>query len=138
MGKVIFADNILKRKGIEKRNFDTSAFNEVVEKFFMNNDAKATILLMPKRFVALDNPPEGDFLDYLDVDSWEDKQANPNDPLTYDDVLYLMSIHMRRPILMINEPFITNAAGYLRSICGFNVQKKTKNGKKMYIVSLPI
>ena len=37
--KVIFADNIIRAKGISKRNFDTSELNELVEDFFMTHEA---------------------------------------------------------------------------------------------------
>ena len=38
--KVIFADAILKEKGVQKKKFDTNAFSEVVQKFFLEHDVK--------------------------------------------------------------------------------------------------
>ena len=56
--KVIFADNILRAKGIEKAKFDTSKLNELVEKFFLDHDAKEKILLRSQRFIEMENPPD--------------------------------------------------------------------------------
>ena len=41
-------------------------------------------------------------------------------------------------MLVVNEVFIGNAAGYLRDICGFVVKSRTRKKKKEYIVSLPV
>lgn len=136
--KVIFADSILKAKGIKKKQFDTNAFSEVVQKFFLESEPQATILLTPKRFVEMENPPKGDFIDMLDVGMWERKADDPDDPFDFIDYQMMIQNKMLRPILMVNEPFIGNAAGYLRDICGFTVKGRTRKKKKEYIVSLPI
>lgn len=138
MAKVIFADAILKQKGIEKKTFDTSKFNDVVLNFFLTHEAKATILLRPERFIEKDNPPEGDFIVMLDDEDWVKRLDDPNDSFDHTDLFILRNNNLFRPTLVIDEPFITNAAHYLRSICGFSVQNRTRRGKKEYIVSLPI
>ena len=136
--KVIFADNILRAKGIEKAKFNTSELNELVEDFFMNHDAKEKILLRSQRFIEMENPPEGDIIDMLDVSVWQKRCEDTDDPFTFQSYLTLLRNGMIMPTLIINEPFIGNAAGYLRDICGFTVKSRMRNRKKQYIVTLPI
>ena len=136
--KVIFADNILKQKGIKKKEFDTAAFNDVIQKFFMEHDVSETILLHPKRFVEMENQPDGDFIDMLDTSLWERKVDDPDDPFDFLQYNLMLQKGLLRPMLIINEPFIGNAAAYLRDICGFTVKGRTRKKKKEYIVSLPV
>lgn len=136
--KVIFADNILRAKGIEKAKFDTSKLNELVEKFFLDHDAKEKILLRSQRFIEMENTPEGDIIDMLDVSVWQKRCEDPDDTFTFQSYLTLLRNGLIIPTLIINEPFIGNAAGYLRDICGFTVTSRMRNRKKQYIVTLPI
>ena len=136
--KMISATDIMKKKGIQQKDMDMNAFNEVVENFFLTHEAKDTILLTPKRFIEMKNPPEGDFLDFLDVSIWERKAEDPNDEFCYIDYQLMVRAKIMRPMLMVNEPFIGNAAGWLRDFCGFVVKSRTRNKKKEYIVSLPV
>lgn len=128
----------MKRKGIVQKQMDMDKFNEVVENFFMTHEPKDTILLVPKRFIEMDNPPEGDFIDYLDVSVWEKKCNDPDDEFDFIDYQRMQMRGLIRPILMVNEPFIGNAAGWLRDFCGFAVKSRMRNKKKEYIVSLPV
>ena len=75
--RMLKASDIMKRKGIVQKQMDMNKFNEVIENFFMTHEPKETILLTPKRFIEMDNPPEGDFIDYLDVSVWEKKCDDP-------------------------------------------------------------
>ena len=136
--KMLKASDIMKRKGIIQKQMDMNKFNDVVENFFMTHEAKETILMTPKRFIEMDNPPEGDFIDYLDVSIWEKKCDDPNDPFDFIDYQFMKKNGMLRPILMIDEPLIRNAALYLRDICCFTVKIRTRKKKKEYIVSLPV
>ena len=136
--KILKASDIMKKKGIVQKQMDMSKFNEVAEDFFMTHEAKDTILLSPKRFIEMDNPPDGDFIDYLDVSIWEKKCDDPNDPFDFIDYQFMKKNGMIRPILMIDEPLIRNAALYLRDICCFTVKSRTRKKKKEYIVSLPV
>ncbi len=137
--KVIFADNILKKKGIVKKSFDTGELNELVEKFFMENPPEAKILLRSKRFIEMENPPEGDIINWLDESIWEDMVHDENNPsFKFSTYLRLLREGMIMPTLIINEPFIGNAAAYLRTICGFTVKSRMRNKQKQYVVSLPI
>ncbi len=137
--KVIFADNILKKKGIVKKSFDTGELNELVEKFFMENPPEAKILLRSKRFIEMENQPEGDIINWLDESIWEDMVHDENNPsFKFSTYLRLLREGMIMPTLIINEPFIGNAAAYLRTICGFTVKSRMRNKQKQYVVSLPI
>ena len=136
--KMLKASDIMKRKGIVQKQIDMNKFNEVVENFFITHEPKETILLTPKRFIEMDNPPEGDFIDYLDVSVWERKCDDPNDPFDFIDYQCMKKSGILRPTLIVNEPFIGNAAGWLRDFCGFTVKSRTRKKKKEYIVSLPV
>ena len=139
MAKVIFADNILKRKGIEKKSFDTGRLNELVENFFMNNPPEAKILLRSKRFVEMKNPPEGDIIDMLDDSIWEKRAEDPNDEeFTFFSYLTMSRQGLIMPTLIINEPFIGNAAAYLRTLCGFTVKSRVRNKQKQYSVRIVV
>ena len=136
--RVLKASDIMKRKGIVQKQMDMNKFNEVIENFFMTHEPKDTILLTPKRFIEMDNPPEGDFIDYLDVSVWERKCDDPNDPFDFIDYQCMKKSGILRPTLIVNEPFIGNVAGWLRDSCGFIVKSRTRKKKKEYIVSLPV
>lgn len=136
--KIVKATDIMKMKGIAQREMDMDKFNKVIENFFLTHEAKETILLTPKRFIEMDNPPEDDFIDCLDVTIWEKKCDDPNDPFDFISYQYMKKGGMLRPMLIVNEPFIGNAAGILRSLCGFVVKSRTRKKKKEYIVSLPV
>ena len=132
------ASDIMKRKGIVQKQMDMNKFNEVIENFFMEHEPKDTILLTPKRFIEMDNPPEGDFIDYLDVSVWEKKCDDPDDPFDFIDYQCMKKNGMLRPILVVNEPIIREAAVWLRDYCHFDVKSRTRKKKKEYIVSLPV
>lgn len=136
--KIINAGRILERKGVIPKQFDTSSFGAVVEGFFMSHDVSATILLSPKRFIEMEQPPEGDFIDFLDETVWERKYKDPDDPYDFFPILEMQKKDLIRPILLVNEPFIGNAAAYLRDFCGFSVKSRVRKKKKEYIVSLPV
>lgn len=136
--KIINASKILEKKGIVVKQFDTGAFAAVVENFFMTHDVSATILLHPKRFIEMPNPPEGDFVDYLDETIWQRKMDDKKDKFNCCDYILMRDKGLLRPFLLVNEPFIGNAAAYLRDFCGFTVKSRMKQRRKQYIVSLPV
>ena len=136
--RMLKASDIMKRKGIVQKQMDMNKFNEVIENFFMTHEPKDTILLTPKRFIEMDNPPEGDFIDYLDVSVWEKKCDDPDDPFDFIDYQCMKKNGMLRPILVVNEPIIREAAVWLRDYCHFDVKSRTRKKKKEYIVSLPV
>mgnify|MGYP004417797611 FL=1 len=86
----------------------------------------------------MENPPEGDFIEMLDVSIWEKKAEDPDDPFDFIDYQLMVRNKMMRPIIFVNEPFLTEAALSLRNICGYSVTGRTRKKKKEYIVSLPV
>lgn len=136
--KIINAKKILEKKGIVQKQFDTSAFATVVEDFFMSHDESAQILLRPFRFVLLPEPPEGDFLDFLDMEKFDDLARNRTNGVDFSTLLMMQKKGLLQPTLFINEPFIGNASAYLRDFCGFTVKSRIHDGRKMYTVTLPI
>lgn len=136
--KIINAKKILEKKGIAQKQFDTSAFATVVEDFFMSHDESAQILLRPIRFVLLPEPPEGDFIDFLDVKKFEALAENRVNGVDWSTVLMMRRKGLLHPTLFINEPFIGNASAYLRDFCGFTVKSRIHDGRKMYTITLPI
>lgn len=138
VARIVNVNEILKAKGLKPKVFNLNIFCSVVSDFFMTHEPKETILLVPKRFLDMENPPEGDFIEMLDVSIWEKKAEDPDDPFDFIDYQFMKKNGMLRPILMVNEPFIGNAAGWLRDFCGFTVKSRTRKKKKEYIVSLPV
>lgn len=136
--RIVNVNEILKAKGLKPKVFNLNIFCRVVSDFFLTHEPKETILLLPKRFIDMDNPPEGDFIDYLDVSVWEKKCDDPDDPFDFIDYQFMVRNKMMRPIIFVNEPFLTEAALSLRNICGYSVTGRTRKKKKEYIVSLPV
>lgn len=136
--RIVKVNEILKAKGLKPKVFNLNIFSSVVSDFFMTHEPKETILLLPKRFLDMDNPPEGDFIEMLDVSIWKKKSEDPDDPFDFIDYQFMVRNKMMRPIIFVNEPFLTEAALSLRDICGYSVTGRTRKKKKEYIVSLPV
>lgn len=136
--RIVNVNEILKAKGLKPKVFNLNIFSSVVSDFFMTHEPKETILLVPKRFLDMENPPEGDFIEMLDVSIWEKKAEDPDDPFDFIDYQFMVRNKMMRPIIFVNEPFLTEAALSLRNICGYSVTGRTRKKKKEYIVSLPV
>ena len=136
--RIVNVNEILKAKGLKPKVFNLNIFSSVVSDFFLTHEPKETILLLPKRFLDMENPPEGDFIEMLDVSIWQKKSEDPNDPFDFFDYQFMVKNKMIRPIIFINEPFLTEAALSLRNICGYSVTSRTRKKKKEYIVSLPV
>lgn len=138
VARIVNVNEILKAKGLKPKVFNLNIFSSVVSDFFMTHEPKETILLLPKRFLDMDNPPEGDFIEMLDVSIWKKKSEDPDDPFDFTDYQFMVRNKMMRPIIFVNEPFLTEAALSLRNICGYSVTGRTRKKKKEYIVSLPV
>ena len=138
VARIVNVNDILKAKGLKPKVFNLNIFSSVVSDFFMTHEPKETILLVPKRFLDMENPPEGDFIEMLDVSIWEKKAEDPDDPFDFIDYQLMVRNKMMRPIIFVNEPFLTEAALSLRNICGYSVTGRTRKKKKEYIVSLPV
>ena len=138
IARIVNVNEILKAKGLKPKVFNLNIFSSVVSDFFLTHEPKETILLLPKRFLDMENPPEGDFIEMLDVSIWEKKAEDPDDPFDFIDYQLMVRNKMMRPIIFVNEPFLTEAALSLRNICGYSVTGRTRKKKKEYIVSLPV
>ena len=138
IARIVNVNEILKAKGLKPKVFNLNIFSSVVSDFFLTHEPKETILLLPKRFLDMENPPEGDFIEMLDVSIWQKKSEDPNDPFDFFDYQFMVKNKMIRPIIFLNEPFLTEAALSLRNICGYSVTSRTRKKKKEYIVSLPV
>lgn len=138
VARIVNVNEILKAKGLKPKVFNLNIFCSVVSDFFMKHEPKETILLLPKKFLDMDNPPEGDFIEMLDVSIWKKKSEDPDDPFDFIDYQFMVRNKMMRPIIFVNEPFLTEAALSLRNICGYSVTGRTRKKKKEYIVSLPV
>lgn len=136
--RIVNVNDILKAKGLKPKVFNLNIFCSAVSDFFLTHEPKETILLVPKRFLDMENPPEGDFIEMLDVSIWEKKAEDPDDPFDFIDYQLMVRNKMMRPIIFVNEPFLTEAALSLRNICGYSVTGRTRKKKKEYIVSLPV
>lgn len=136
--RIVKVNEILKAKGLKPKVFNLNVFCSVVSDFFMTHETKETILLVPKRFLDMENPPEGDFIEMLDVSIWEKKAEDPDDPFDFIDYQMMIRNKILRPMIIVNEPFLTEAALSLRKICGYSVTSRTRKKKKEYIVSLPV
>lgn len=136
--RIVKVNEILKTKGLKPKVFNLNVFCSVVSDFFMTHEPKETILLVPKRFLDMENPPEGDFIEMLDVSIWEKKAEDPDDPFDFIDYQMMIRNKILRPMIIVNEPFLTEAALSLRRICGYSVTGRTRKKKKEYIVSLPV
>lgn len=136
---ILDASSIMKKKGIVQKKLKTGELNKIIENFFMTHEAKDTILLTPKRFIEMENPPEGDFIeDYLDESIWKKKCEDPDDKFDFIDYQSMKKRGMIRPILIVDEPVIRDAVIWLRDYCHFDVKSRTRKKKKEYIVSLPV
>lgn len=104
-------DQILKEIGFDMPKFNTNDFMEVVSTFFRERkDPSATILLVPKRFVDMDQPPvNSSFIDYLDETIWEKRCNDPDDPFDFISYQYMRTKGLVRPTILVDEPFIKNA-----------------------------
>lgn len=131
--EILKASKILESKGFQQPKFDTVGFTSLVGKYFTEHEVKDTLLLVPKRFINMTEPPKGGFEDYTDVSIWERRCEDPNDPFSFTDYIIARNKCLIRPMVYVDEPFIKNAAFTLSAMCGF-VVKKQRAGK--FLVSL--
>lgn len=138
--KVIFADNILRAKGISKRNFDTSELNGLVEDFFMTHEANARFMIVSVRFADEEGMPDSGIENHLDSSfyQWNIRDVDPEDLRLFEQDIRDKNKDYNLPMIIIDEPFIKNVASYLRSICGFTVKRSKDVRPEAYVVSLPL
>lgn len=124
--KLVQAAALLREKGYTEEKFDQEGFTECVYNWFKEHDLKDKLLIRPKRFIEMDNPPKGGWKDMTVVTDWIIQ-------FSWEDQLEMMKKHQDRPFIFIDKPFIKNAVYMLQIMNGFIVEK----GKKgVYEVSL--
>ena len=124
--KLVQAATLLREKGYVEEKFDQEGFTECVYNWFKTHDLKDKLLIRPKRFIEMDNPPKGGWKDMTDVKEWLKD-------FPWEDQLNIISKKQAVPFIFIDKPFIKNAVYMLQIMNGFIVEK----GKKgVYEVSL--
>ncbi len=124
--KLVQAATLLREKGYIEEKFDQEGFTECVYNWFKTHDLKDKLLIRPKRFIEMDNPPKGGWKDMTDVEEWLKD-------FPWEDQLNIRNRGQAIPFLFVDKPFIKNAVYMLQIMNGFIVEK----GKKgVYEVSL--
>lgn len=70
MGKILTAQDLLKEKGYIEEKFDTNGFLQCVADWFRSHNIEDKLIIRPKRFIEMDNPPKGGWVDMTNVDEW--------------------------------------------------------------------
>ena len=124
--KLVQASELLREKGYVEEKFDQEGFTQCVYNWFKEHDLKDKLLIRPKRFIEIDNPPKGGWKDMTDVEEWLPS-------FQWEQQLILVQKGQAVPFIFIDKPFIKNAVYMLQIMNGFIVEK----GKKgVYEVSL--
>ena len=124
--KLVQAATLLREKGYTEEKFDQEGFTECVYNWFKEHDLKDKLIIRPKRFIEMDNPPKGGWKDMTVVKDWLSQ-------LPWEDQLATVNKGQAIPFLFVDKPFIKNAVYMLDVMNGFIVEK----GKKgVYEVSL--
>lgn len=126
MVKLVQASMLLKEKGYVEEEFDKQGFAECIYNWFKEHDLKDKLIIRPKRFIEMDNPPKGGWLDMTNVDEWIVS-------LPWEQQLLMLQKGTAVPFIWVDKPFMKNAMYMLQVMNGFIVEK----GKKgVYEVSL--
>ncbi|WP_315314984.1 hypothetical protein [Prevotella pallens] len=126
MGKILTAQELLKEKGYIEEKFDTNGFLQCVSDWFRSHNIEDKLLIRPKRFIEMENPPKGGWEDMTNIEEWFNT-------LPWEKQLLLSQRGQNVPFIFIDEPFIKNAIFTLKTMAGYTIKK----GKKgCYEVSL--
>lgn len=119
MGKILTAQDLLKEKGYVEEKFDTNGFLQCVGNWFKEHEVKDKLIIRPKRFIEMDNPPKGGWKDMTNVEEWLKG---------YPQLSQLVIIETRQnvPFIWVDEPFIKNAVFTLKTMAGYTVKKAKK------------
>nr|DAQ42755.1 MAG TPA: hypothetical protein [Caudoviricetes sp.] len=126
MGKILTAQDLLKEKGYIEEKFDTNGFLQCVADWFRSHNIEDKLLIRPKRFIEMDNPPKGGWLDMTNVDEWIAT-------LPWEQQLLMLQKGTAVPFIWVDEPFVKNAVFTLKTMAGY-VVKRAKKG--CYEISL--
>lgn len=124
--KLVQASTLLREKGYIEEKFDQQGFTECIYNWFKEHDLKDKLLIRPKRFIEMDNPPKGGWLDMTNVDEWIVS-------LPWEQQLLMLQKGTAVPFIWVDEPFVKNAVFTLKTMAGY-VVKRAKKG--CYEISL--
>ena len=123
---LVQASTLLREKGYVEEKFDQQGFTECIYNWFKEHDLKDKLIIRPKRFIEMDNPPKGGWIDMTNVKQWIAT-------LPWEQQLLMLQKGTAVPFLFVDKPFVKNAMYMLQVMNGFIVEK----GKKgVYEVSL--
>lgn len=120
MGKILTAQDLLKEKGYIEEKFDTNGFLQCVSDWFRSHNIEDKLLIRPKRFIEIKNPPKGGWKDMTNVDEWLET-------LPWEQALCITQKGQGKPFLWVDEPFVKNAIFTLRTMAGYTVKKGKKD-----------
>lgn len=127
MVKLVQASDLLREKGYVEEKFDTNGFLQCVANWFREHEVKDKLLIRPKRFIEMDNPPKGGWKDMTDVEEWLPS-------FQWEQQLILVQKGQAVPFVFVDEPFIMNAVYMLRVMSGFKVKKEKKGVYRVTLV----
>ena len=126
MGKILTAQDLLKEKGYIEEKFDTNGFLQCVANWFREHEVKDKLIIRPKRFIEMDNPPKGGWIDMTNVEQWLVS-------LPWEQALCITQKGQDKPFLWVDEPYLKNATFTLKNMAGFVVSRQKRG---VYEVSL--
>lgn len=156
MGKIISAQQILKEKGYVQNKFDTAGFINAVGEYFLANSVESRLLLVPYRFLDINRTPDEDGKETFNLFrvTEEEQKLGYKVQTEMDKVngcpAYLVELNktdwemfrwnldagIAQPRIIVDRPFFENAAGMLRLMGGYVVEKQMKKKRKLYWVTL--
>lgn len=119
MVKLVQASDLLREKGYVEEKFDTNGFLQCVANWFREHEVKDKLLIRPKRFIEMDNPPKGGWKDMTDIEEWFPS-------LRWEQQLILVQKGQDFPFIFVDEPFIKNAVFTLKTMAGYTVKRAKK------------
>lgn len=127
MVKLVQASDLLREKGYVEEKFDTNGFLQFVANWFREHEVKDKLLIRPKRFIEMDNPPKGGWKDMTNIEEWLPS-------FQWEQRLILVQKGQAVPFVFVDEPFIMNAVYMLRVMSGFKVKKEKKGVYRVTLV----
>ena len=117
---------LLKDKGYVENKFDDKGFYKLIIEWFRKHDLKDKLLIRPKRFIEMSNPPSCGYIDMTDTDKWVAE-------LPWEKVITMSQKGEIKPFIFVDTPFIGNARGVL-AYKGFIVSRPKKNTFEVSVV----
>ena len=117
---------ILKDKGYVENEFDDKGFYKLIIEWFRKHDLKDKLLIRPKRFIEMSNPPSCGYIDMTDTDKWVAE-------LPWEKVIAMVQKGDLKPFIFVDTPFFGNVREIL-SIKGFIVNRPKKNVLEVSVV----